>query len=230
MKETVAILDDDKVFVDLFKRLLEQWAEKENHDFAIDGFSRPEELVSSEKTYDLVFMDVVMPESNGIELFEKLKESGRLKSVVYVSAYDKNVFDIFGSGPIGYIRKAFVESDLKEAMELYRKHLWKIKVYIMEGKKVHCFYPEEIMYLKSNKHYIEFYMGDEKQYLIRGKMDDMEEALRNYGFIRIHASYLVNLKYIRCVDKNRILLNNCCCCRVSMKYRKEVYRRFCGGE
>ena len=77
----------------------------------------------------------------------------------------------------------------------------------MEGKKVHCFYPEEIMYLKSNKHYIEFYMGDEKQYLIRGKMDDMEEALRNYGFIRIHASYLVNLKYITQTSH----LNKCLC-------------------
>lgn len=80
-------------------------------------------------------------------------------------------------------------------MRLYEEHIRKSKVYIMEGKKVHCFYPDEIMYLQSNKHYIEFYMGDGGRFLIRGKMDDMERALKGYGYIRIHASYLVNVKY-----------------------------------
>ena len=44
MKKTVAILDDDKVFVNLLKGLLEQWFEKESQEFVIDGFVRAEEF------------------------------------------------------------------------------------------------------------------------------------------------------------------------------------------
>lgn len=230
MKKTVGILDDDRVFVNLLRGLLEQWFGRENQEFVIDGFVRAEEFESAETIYDLVFMDIVLPENNGIDLVERLQQTGRIKDVIYVSAHDRNVFQVFGSRPIAYIRKAFLETDLERAMRLYEEHIRKSKVYIMEGKKVHCFYPDEIMYLQSNKHYIEFYMGDGGRFLIRGKMDDMERALKGYGYIRIHASYLVNVKYIKCVEKNHVQLNNFHCCRVSMKYKKEVYKRFCGGE
>ena len=181
-----------------------QWFEKESQEFVIDGFVRAEEFESAETIYDLVFMDIVLPEDNGIDLFERLQQTGRVREVIYVSAHDRNVFQVFGSRPIAYIRKAFLETDLERAMRLYEEHIRKSKVYIMEGKKVHCFYPDEIMYLQSNNHYIEFYMGDGGRFLIRGKMDDMERALKGYGYIRIHASYLVNVKYIKCVEKNHV--------------------------
>ena len=96
MKKTVAILDDDKVFVNLLKGLLEQWFEKESQEFVIDGFVRAEEFESAETIYDLVFMDIVLPEDNGIDLFERLQQTGRVREVIYVSAHDRNVFQVFG--------------------------------------------------------------------------------------------------------------------------------------
>ena len=61
MKKTVGILDDDRVFVNLLRGLLEQWFGRENQEFVIDGFVRAEEFESAETIYDLVFMDIVLP-------------------------------------------------------------------------------------------------------------------------------------------------------------------------
>lgn len=230
MKRTVAILDDDMVFVNRLKELLERWSDKESQELVIEGFARAEDLVSGEKIYDLVFMDIILPKNNGIELYEKLKQEGRLRDVIYMSAYDRNVFQVFGSRPIAYIRKAFIENDLKKAMDLYQIYERNNKVFIRDGKKIHAFYPNEIMYLQSNKHYIEFYMEDGRKDMLRGKMNDMEEVLKDYGYIRVHASYLINIKYIRCIEKNYIQLYNFHCCKISLKYKKEVSRRFYGGE
>lgn len=230
MKKTVAVLDDDRMFVSLLKGMLEKWSKREGEELEIEGFARPQELVLGERLYDLIFMDIILPGGNGIELAERLKQTGRMKDVIYVSAQDRNVFQVFGSRPIAYIRKTCLESDLEKAMELYVDSLKKSRVYITEGKKVHCFCPDEIMYLKSNKHYIEFFMGDGRNHLLRGKMDDMEMALKEYGYIRTHVSYLVNPKYVTRVDKNYIRLTDSHCCRVSMKYKKEVYKKFYAGE
>lgn len=225
MKKMVAILDDDKVFVSLLKGMLEEWCQREEQEFVVECFVTPRDLEASIKRYDLVFMDIVLPGDNGIELVEKLKRTGRFNDVIYVSAYDMNVYQVFGSQPIAYIRKTFMKNDLEIAMGLYRNHLRKNIIYIPEGKKIHCFCPDEIMYLQSNRHYIEVYMENGDKSLLRGKMDEMEQLLKDYDYIRIHMSYLVNLKYVICIDKNHIQLSNHQCCKISMKYKKRVYEK-----
>lgn len=55
---------------------------------------------------------------------------------------------------------------------------------------------ENIIYIETNRHKNIFHTNNET-YSIYKKLDELEEALRGYGFVRIHQSFLVNMRYIK---------------------------------
>lgn len=216
------ILDDDVIFCEILKNLLEPLFQKYFLSYTIDIFQNSDEFEKSGQSYDLCFMDVVLKDEDGINLVENWKYIGKIKNVIYVSAYDRYVFRSFGSQPVFYVRKAHLQNDLDEALCLYHRTLQKLAVAIPEGNKTHFLEPAKILYLYSNRHYIDVYLADGNILVIRGKMDDMEKYLNRYDFIRIHVSYLVNVKYIRNIRKNQILMVNLKEFNISNKYRERV--------
>lgn len=58
---------------------------------------------------------------------------------------------------------------------------------------------DEIIYLHSMGNYIKIICVGEKEYVIYGTMLDLNEQLKNYDIIRVHKSYMINLKYYECV-------------------------------
>ena len=77
-----------------------------------------------------------------------------------------------------------------------------------EGAKVVAL--ERLLYIESRLHKLEFYIMEDKlkKYSIYGKLDELEKELQGNDFIRIHQSYLVNMKHIEKVSRYEALLNN----------------------
>ena len=69
---------------------------------------------------------------------------------------------------------------------------------------------DRILYIESRLHKLEFYIMEDKlkKYSIYGKLDELEKELQGNDFIRIHQSYLVNMKHIEKVSRYEALLNN----------------------
>ena len=77
-----------------------------------------------------------------------------------------------------------------------------------EGTKIVAL--ERLLYIESRLHKLEFYIMEDKlkKYSIYGKLDELEKELQGNDFIRIHQSYLVNMKHIEKVSRYEALLNN----------------------
>lgn len=223
MKISVGILDDDLFFVSVLEEKVKVFFEKYELDAEIDCFTEAEQLEGNSTKYDLVFMDIVMPESDGISLAETWQSSGRVRDVIYVSAHDREVFRTFGSKPVAYVRKTQMDEDLEQAMALYHEHLKTLRVIIPEGKKKHLMRVDDIIYVSSQNHYVEFHMWDGDTIIMRSKLDKMEGVLRRYGFVRVHVSYLINMKYVCSLDRSQIYLKNNQSYRISVKYKKHVF-------
>lgn len=224
MKKTAAILDDDKTFAGMLAEMLAEKRVKYDLDLSIDIYSEPGELDRSRKTYDLLFLDIVMPGEDGISLMERWGSTGRIQDVIYVSAFSEEVFRTFESRPVMFVRKTCLEQDLDRALKSYADlpEQQKRSVLVPEGRRIHFFEPENIMYLVSRSHYVEFHAYDGSERVIRGKLDVMEQILSGYGFIRIHTSCLVNVKYIASVDRTQVQLVNQEYYKISAKYKKRV--------
>ena len=80
----IAVLDDDIVFAEILKEKILEWAYKEDMDFQVYIFTNPYELEDDVRVYDLLFLDIVLSEHDGIEWMGKWTSTGRFRKVIYV--------------------------------------------------------------------------------------------------------------------------------------------------
>lgn len=224
MKEKfkAAILDDDCVFEELLKDKVVKTASKYDFDFAIVCYKELQEFEDCTNVVDLLFLDIEFPGQNCFKWLYRWQSAGRVANVVFVSAYDKYVFQSFESQPLAFVRKTHLDEDLERALAIYKKKrvILPIKVSVIEGKKSHLFEIDNILYLQGCGHYIEFHFIDGDIKIIRGKMSELEKILRGYGFVRIQIRYLINIRYIITVSSNCVRLKNRQEFQISPKYSK----------
>lgn len=88
---------------------------------------------------------------------------------------------------------------------------------------------EKLDYLQSDGHYVNFHLSDRARPEVeRSSLKTWEEQLSNYGFVRIHRSYLVSLKALKAVYASKVLLNDGTELPVSRTYKEDLQLRFKG--
>ena len=120
----------------------------------------------------------------------------------------------YSVGAIRYILKKNVNFpelifECMDAISLNMNYVaQKKKFNFNEGTKIVAL--ERLLYIESRLHKLEFYIMEDKlkKYSIYGKLDELEKELQGNDFIRIHQSYLVNMKHIEKVSRYEALLNN----------------------
>ena len=80
-----------------------------------------------------------------------------------------------------------------------------LSISLCGGKK--CIKADEIIYIETARHKNIFYVGDQT-YSIYKKLDEIEEELKGMGFVRIHKSFLVNLRYVDKISSYVLYLSN----------------------
>lgn len=229
MKITVAILDKDAAFRGVVLEELLRQAKKLKFEICASGYSSPQELEENELPFDLLLADTSFapPFEDGIEWVRSLFPSSRFLHLIYISGEEEKVFDAMGTNPIGFVRKRCLEEDLFKALQAYRKKLDSLPEFVVipEGRKRHVYMPDDIVFLYSNGHYIDIYLVNGDRKCVRGKMDDIEKYLCFYGFLRIHTSYLVNIRHIDNVDRKKVYLSNKKMIAPSRKYQKYVWEK-----
>ena len=223
------VFDDNKILSELIQMKVEALFKKYGLEFQVDRMNSLAQLEACDKTYQLAFMDIVLPEQDGIRITRKWKNSGRFDEVVFVSAHDDKVFASFDTNPLYFVRKTNLDEDLEQAIISYKRKISATQVIVQEGAKYHVWDVNEIEYLASRNHYIDGYMKNGNKPLIRGKLDDIEKILQDYNFVRVQVSYLVNLKYVESVKSHTVYMKNGEAFRISPKYREKIAQRMAAG-
>ncbi|MGJ8667187.1 MAG: LytTR family transcriptional regulator DNA-binding domain-containing protein [Patiriisocius sp.] len=98
---------------------------------------------------------------------------------------------------------------LREKMEYYHKKTTQKSATMLALKSKAVVKTEELLYVKSDSHYLEFYTKDNnKPEIDRNALKDVLEQLKELGFAQIHKSYIVNLDYIRIINSTKIMLTD----------------------
>ena len=149
MKITVAILDKDAAFRGVMLEKLSRLAKEYDFEMCINGYSTPKELEENELPFDLLMMDTTFeaPFEDGIEWVKMQAPSLRYLQLMYVSNEEDKVFDAIGTGPVAFIRKSSLETDLPKALRRYREKLDSMPEFVVvaEGRKRHVYIPDEII-------------------------------------------------------------------------------------
>lgn len=188
----VFIVDDElyarKRLVELLKRLpqIEVLGEAENATSAYDQIS--------ELRPDLVFLDIEMPEINGLILGKILTQLNI--AIIFTTAHSEFALDSFDLNTVDYLLKPIKTERLQQALSKLHRTPPPRSLNIKVGNK-HITIPYgDILYFSANESYSRLHTA-EKEFTLSESLDSLENRLHTYGFIRCHRSYIVNKLFIQ---------------------------------
>jgi two-component system LytT family response regulator len=183
------------------------------------GNGREAVAVIEEKTPDLVFLDVQMPEMNGFDVLKALEEN-QIPAIVFTTAYDKYAIQAFEFHALDYLLKPFSRERFRRAVRHAREQLensrqsgsiderlvsllenLKAKKYlerivVKTSGRVFFIKTEEIDWIEAAGNYLKLHVGRDA-HLIRETMQSIEAKLDPEKFFRIHRSTLVQIDRIK---------------------------------
>ena len=180
--------------------------------------------LATEKT-DLIFVDINMPDLTGTDFVRSLTQR---PMVIFTTAYSEYAIEGFKLDAIDYLLKPFSFADFSrsanKAYSLYelinnrtgipsdseaepagndREH-----ISIRADHKVSLIRISEIIYIESNGEYVRLHLADGSTIMTLFRIKNMETTLPSDSFMRVHRSYIVNLKCVTGYARGRIFLNN----------------------
>lgn len=206
----IAICDDEKNI----RELIGAKVSKQYPEADILFFSNGEELLLSDISIDILFLDIEMPGRNGMEIAEELRKRDNRLILIFVTAMEEYVFQAFDVGAFNYIVKPIEDGKftdlLGRAVEKWHSRSSdvdesEVKYMMINNGGVHIRVKiEDIVYAEVFNRKVAIHKLDESiEYY--GKMSDLE-ALVGDSFFRPHRAYLVNLKYVEKYDATTIYL------------------------
>lgn len=167
---------------------------------------------------DLVLLDIQLPELNGFEILESLPPN-RLPAVIFVTAYDQFAVRAFEVHAVDYLLKPVERERLTIALDHLRSQLLHAdpsmqtrmlelmkqiesrggqptRILLKLDNEILCLKPADIDWIESAGNYACFHVGPSTR-IVRETMNQVEEKLKVYNFVRIHRSAIINLDRIR---------------------------------
>jgi two-component system LytT family response regulator len=189
------------------------------------------EFLSQEKI-DLIFLDINIPDINGMQLIETLAVK---PMVIFTTAYSKYAVESYNLNAIDYLlkpisferffaaaNKAFNLLSLQKKAEVKAEDAE--TVFFKSGPYAHQVRTSDILYLEKDGNYITVYLKD-KKILIRENMNEVFDLIPASDFIRVHKSFVVALKHISTIEVHQLLINGVKI-PIGSTYREPLWARF----
>lgn len=208
----IAICDDEESFLEVMNRELEialQMIECGEREIRCYRSGKGLLQAHGKRPFDIVFLDVVMPNLDGFSTASHLQRCGQEVLIVFVSRVDDAVYGAVSYRPHGYLRKDRIRQELPALL----RNL--IKIYDDDSRyyMIHHYHTvkkiriSEIIYIESNRNVLQIRTKD-KEYSQINTMSSAEQSFKKYSFIRIHKGFLVNCNYISEMTKEEVIMDN----------------------
>ena len=195
----ILIVDDEELARARLLRLLGT-LEYQNIDQACNADDAL--ALAKKQMYDIVFLDINMPGTSGLELGYELKFLQPDIAIVFQTAYEEHALKAFDIGAVGYLVKPYSIEQLSSALE-------RIKVPVHEDKELRILSkmgdnyvllkPEEIHYIQADLTEVMIRTSKGFSYYAQ-KISQIYEKLESFGFVKIHRSYLINVNEIKDIE------------------------------
>ncbi|SEE66332.1 two component transcriptional regulator, LytTR family [Tenacibaculum sp. MAR_2010_89] len=242
MNKLTAILIDD---ISSALEMLQNDLELKHPEIEIIGTAKSVVEASKllrKKQPDVLFLDIMLGDGTGFDILEI--HPNLTSKVIFVTASDEYAIKAFKFAAIDYVLKPYSTDDLTNAIEKAKLQIIPNKeqltvlqesishpnqrpkkISLHSSDKIIVVNLDDIMHCKSDNNYTEFYMADHQKILVGKTLKYFSDILKEYGFIRVHQSHLINLQYVKEFiksDGGYIVLQNNKTVPVSVRKRTEV--------
>ncbi len=223
------IVDDEPLAV----KLLESFVKKTPGLELLDSFTDSVEAIAfvKEKNPDLLFLDIQMPDINGMELARMISADTR---IIFTTAFQEFALESYEVSALDFLLKPIRYNKFLAAVEKARKWFGKTTpeaspnnavpetIFLKVDSEYRQIPLSSILYVGGMKDYVMFYVeGERKPLITHLTMKAVEELLPDSLFMRVHRSYIVSLNKIRSVDRNDCIYIGDEIIRVTDAYREQ---------
>ena len=207
----VAVVEDNTEDLEILKAHIEHYSHEKNMEIKTDVFRNGRQfLFSFQPVYDIVFLDIEMPELDGMSAARKLREKDPEVIIIFttnMAQYAIEGYKVHARAyllkPVSYINFYMEMSDSVQSIHHEQEQSFLIQ---SENGMVRV-NASEILYVESQKHNQLFHTKDHV-YIMRTTITEVEQKLSNMYFVRSSVSYLVNLKYVKSVEKDTAVVGD----------------------
>ena len=230
MTINIAICDDEEIMLDLIYNEIKKIFKQHSREIHIHKYFKSELLIKSFKNndYDLVFLDITMPEIDGFRTAEYLQKIKPNVNIIFVTSFEDMVYQVFFYKPLTFLKKSNLATDLQNYMKLILR--------AVDDKNISNLYDEsgeivritlsEITYVETQKNYLKVYFKDNNAIEIRKTLKALLDELNSSKLIQIHRSYAVNIDNILRIKGSNIILNNGESLNVGRNFDDDVKKKF----
>ncbi len=211
MQIKFAVCDDEIKICSHIEKMLINILSNKFLEYDIDVFYSGETLCEEmEKTkYDLVFLDIELPKMNGVEIGKYIRETKKnnITQIVYISSKQEYAMELFKVRPIDFLVKPLDEEQIRNVIDVYINLNGGMKdtFHYRKGYSSHKVEIFKIMYFVRNNRKVSMFTTDGEDTFYES-LESVYERVKNYGFLFIHKSYIVNYKFIQIMRYDHVVM------------------------
>ena len=228
-KMNIAICDDDEYFRILLKEAVYTYTNAYRLKFSIDEYSCGEDLLNSNKKYNMIFLDYKMGGMNGLDTARALRKNNLNCIIIFMTNFPHFVYESFEVSAYRFFTKPLDISKLHKTFDDYFNTYGNdYPILLKVERSTICLQTRDIIYLEADnkKCYINL---DNEKYHCAKTMAAVFALLPASIFYKVHKSFVVNFNYVSSYDSQTIHFKNGATAHIGRKHLtqfKDAYRTF----
>lgn len=223
----ISICDDDYSVCHFIEHTVLEYAKLKNIHIDVEVTQSKKSLFENfEEDTDMIFLDIMLPDSTGIEIGQFLRKNSRNVDlqIIFISSNPDYALKLFKIRPIDFLIKPFSAGNITDILdEFFRIHLSQVNYFVYKSKQTTGKIPySDIVYFSSNIRQIDIFLKNGQITTIYGKLSDIESGLPKNFFWRIHQSYIVNKHFIANCHSDCLEMTTGVKLSISKPYRKDI--------
>lgn len=231
----IALCDDEEITLQQIRKLLIRIAKEYFENVAIDCYQDNYRMLKEHEraAYDIVVLDIQMEPLDGFQTAERLSQMEHRCKLIFLSSKEELVFQSFSYEPVYFVRKGSMDRMEEEFRRSFRRIREKrnSEIYLSftnSDDMIEKIALTEIESIQSSRNYLLYYTVDGRIFRQRKTMEEEEQALSRFGFVRIHRAFLINEGNVVQVKRSlrAVQLKSGTLLEIGRNYREQVLRKF----
>ena len=205
----IVICDDEPLFVNELTKLLERYAEETATEVRFSVFYDGQDLIDDYPIEaELIFLDIQMKKMNGLETAKEIRKINPQVGLIFLTSLVEHAIEGYNYNALNYLLKPINYLRLKTELDKWQT-TWKNEkndsIVVMNDEGQFKIALKELSHIETFNRKVMLHVGTDT-ILSYKRMKNFELELEMHPFVRCHASFIVNLNYIKRVEKLTIIL------------------------
>ena len=225
----IAICDDEEIFIKELKNCINRYMSETDKEIRIFEYHDGNELLQDYKTdLDLIFMDIKMEKLNGLKTAEEIRKIDNTVGIIFLTSLSQYVWKGYEYGAVNYLLKPIKYGRLKMELDrFFSRYKGKENPYITfsnDNGKFKILY-RDIKYIETYNHNVMIHYEEQEQVLYMNMKKTSVLFEEQPEFCRCHASYIVNLSFVKSIEGLNVILTTGEKIPISQPKRKEFMEK-----